>query len=227
MPKNTNIRYIFASLLAVFGLIFTSNAYAQESSETIETVANIEQSEASIVQSEYTVINNYENEITDPRIVTKRVWTDIGFSILYGLVADSVVIGSAALINSDASAISAMTIIALSNAVMPALAVKTSESIWGGMGSMGWTLGGSVLGAIGGAAIGASSFIVCSNGWDVLTGIMITYVFSAVGAIVGGIVAYEITDTKNAEAKQYAITNIHPVIELNEERKVFGMGFSF
>ena len=174
-----------------------------------------------------------ENPVDEPAIPA-RIGTDIAFGVLYsgvitvGGVLMTLGLGgigndcdpeSSSCGKKDPVEIGVFVTFALAATVAPSLAVHTSHAIWGGEGSLGWTYLGGLLGGAVGMGIGAAF-------WPVAYGyVMLPLGF--VGGLVGAIVAYELTDSKNREAKYGTVSKIYPVIELGPERNILGVGMEF
>lgn len=222
MSFPARIIVILVSLFFIFVPVF---AFAQDSSDV----------EVNSGESEYTVINNIDTGNLDPN-KNNRIAADIGFSLLYDAILETggmVLIASGILTGeldegSTGCGMFASGIMLMSASIIaPALAVHSSHSIFGGQGSLGWAYGGSIIGSLLGAGIGALGF--ADNSRDAyLYGFIGTTVFSFIFGTLGAILGYELTNMENLErSHSVAITNLHPVIEISEERKVFGVGFDF
>ncbi len=217
---------LFIVLLSLFLLLVPSLASAQSSNGTENT------------NSEF-----IDNINTSEPAVVDRVWIDLAFWALYDGVTFTtgiipIISGISYGISSsykneledstynhsstEDALLSLGSIILLSTTIMPAFAVRTSDRIMGGHGSIGWTYAGSVIGSVAGAGIGAVAFL-----FNDIAGIFSTTISSLVFGIVGAILGYELTDKKYRESSQNAISNLHPVIEFSEDKKFFGFGFNF
>lgn len=90
---------------------------------------------------------------------------------------------------------------------------------WG----IGWTpyAGGAAGGALG-AALGAIGFVDSKK-----TGSITTFIGSAVGAVIGAITWYEISNNRERAAEAAVVSNLHPTFEFNDEYTAVGVGFDF
>ena len=85
----------------------------------------------------------------------------------------------------------------------------------------GWTpYAGGVIGGAVGAGLGAIGFIDSNK-----IGSLTTWAGAAAGAIIGAITWYEISHNKNTQ--RAAISNFHPVLEVNDRYTAMGVGFDF
>ena len=171
--------------------------------------------------------------------VLGRVLTDVGFDLLY----TGAVVGLTELAMMDSCEgeecmgnLFSLIFGGIGLALAPALAVHTSHAIWGGDGSIGWTYGGALIGGALGLSIGA---LVANHGSsddyeksadDAANGLVTMAILIPVGALIGAVVGYEVSNKVNRDARQnayFSVSKIYPVLELSEERKSFGVGIEF
>ena len=178
-------------------------------------------------QREYQPIQN--QPITPPEDhVAGRVLTDIGFNLLYNIVATGVGVGlilDGGKNDSLGEVWGGVIAMEIGFIINPALAVMTSHAIWGGDGSMGWTWGGTLLGWLGGIALGALCLTGDSDNALYYIGGTLTLIMPTVGAILG----YELTN-KSAREQKYRYSSsvtIYPAFEISPERKTIGVGLQF
>ena len=230
-------------LLSVFVILFASLFTSASQAFADENAANAGTSE--MAQADGTACQIVNLNSDDWKVVPNddpgaRIGTDIGFGLLFSGVLtaastlsyfgydqedkDIVECGCGSKARKYTYYVSSFVFGALAMSLAPALAVHTSHAIWGGEGSLGWTYLGGFLGGVVGMGIGAAFWPVFGDthqgGW-----LMIPFGF--LGGMTGAILGYELTNSKNWEAKYGTISKIYPVIELGPERNILGVGMEF
>ena len=98
--------------------------------------------------------------------------------------------------------------------------VHLMGSMLGNQGKSWTPYAGGIAGGAIGAGLGALGFID-----NVSTGSKTLFAGAAVGAIIGAVTWYELSN--NHEKNKAMVTNIRPVIEISDQRTTMGVGFDF
>ena len=183
-----------------------------------------------VITTDASILNSEDWSVVPEDRVGARVGTEIavgiGFSALVFtgfafLAADGACVPSEEdCSNTNHGSMAGAFILGAIGVYAPTFAVHISHLVFGGEGSIGWTYLGGLIGAAAGVGLGA---ITLPFGY----GLFVMPALGFAGCMVGAILGYELTNSKNREQKYGTISRVYPVLELGPERNVFGVGIEF
>ena len=201
---------------------------AQQNTEISET------DQAPAQQAEWQKVTYFDYTVETPGAKTSRIFTEIGSAIvgagvtlgggmMIAYAADHAEYAQAGRTNRKENSIYN----ALIGAAIVAPFVESGLIHWSGEAMHSWGIswtpyaGGASGGALG-AALGAIGVVDSKK-----MGSITTFVCSAVGALIGAITWYEISNNQERARDAATVSNLHPTLEITDEYTSVGVGFDF